>query len=58
MSHAPMYLQRQARHQAFDFLADEEIVGVRMAVEELETAVDAVVIGNRHQVHATRFATA
>ncbi len=37
---------------ALDLFADEEIGGIGMIVEKLEAAVDAVVIGDRHDVHA------
>ncbi len=39
---------------ALDFLADEEIVGIGMPVEEVEAAADAVVIRDRHEIHAPR----
>ncbi len=61
---ADVDLQRRARrrsnarpsgNQAFDLFADEEVVRVGMAVEKLEAAVDAVVIGQGDDVHAPRF---
>ncbi len=42
------------RHEAFDLFTDEEVVRVRVAVEKFEAAVDAVVIGQRHDIHAPR----
>ena len=36
------------------FLAHQEVGGVSVPVEELEATVDAVVIGDRDEIHAAR----
>ena len=41
-------------HEARDLFADDEIGRVRMPIEELEAAVDAVVVGDAHEIHAAR----
>jgi hypothetical protein len=46
---------RNSRKPAFNLFADEEIVSRGMTVQELEAPVDAVVIGDRDHVHASRF---
>src|SRR5262249_54002157 len=40
---------------ALDLLADEEIGSIRMALQELEAAVDAVVIGDGDEIHPASF---
>ena len=46
--------QADARELAFDFFADEKIVGIRMPFQEFKTAVDAIVIRNGDDIHAAR----
>ena len=49
-----MRLERRAGKRAFDLFADEEVFGVRVPIQELQAAVDAVVVGDRDHVHAAR----
>ncbi len=46
---------RRVGHETRDFLAGDEIGRIRMPIEELAAAIDAVVVGDAHQVHSTRF---
>lgn len=51
--HAKVHDEIGARPPAGHFLAHQEVTGVSVPVEELETTIDAVVIGDRDEVHAT-----
>ena len=46
---------RHIGHEARDLFAGNEIRRVRVPIEKLEAAIDAVVIGDADQIHATRF---
>ncbi len=53
---APRWTRKpgRIRDEAGDLFADDEVRRVGMPVEELETAVDAVVIGDADEIHAAR----
>src|SRR5580704_11968085 len=50
-----VHLERTGGEVAFDLLADEEIAGFGMPLEEFKAAVDAVMIGDGHEIHPPRF---
>ena len=54
--HAKMHLDVAIGEAARDLLADDEILEVGFAIEQLQAAVDRIVIGDRHQIHAARCA--
>src|SRR5581483_6841395 len=51
-------LQSVIGQTALDFLADEEIGRAGMPTQKFQAAIDAVVIGNRHQIHTARLGDA
>jgi hypothetical protein len=49
--HFEVAVRQPARH----LLADDDVRGVRSPIEQFERAVDRVMVGDRDQIHSTRF---